>query len=322
MRVVRSQDAAGPLRALDGQAQHAGARGGNYPCSSVAQRSDGRFVVDDGPRLAARVLSVKSRLLDRQRGAETRQHDEVVDVLVRERARGSRELVQADGEGGRVGKVEKLGRGIGFKAPLNAAAPQRDGQTGRDRGEVDRDAGDFVALAVIPQPEAQGVALGDVRRGRRPLARVAHQLRRGRRRAGQFDDRAERQAGHSLREAVPVRERDFHLDQLADIGFDRLVTGRVGAHVSLGVAGDPDPLVGPGEGDVSIICVNGEPVPVADALSVGEQDAGAFRGSQDYRPAGGGLVRRSLGVHGPGDEQQGGEGRQPDEQQWEWRKTP
>ena len=175
LRVVRSHDAPGPLRALDGQAQHAGARAGSSPWSSVAQRPDGRFVVDDGPRLAARILVVRGRLLDRQRGAETRQHDEVVDVLVRERARGSRELVQADGEGGWVGKVEKLARDIGLKALLNAAAPQGDGQTGRDRGQLDRDAGDFVALAVIPQPEAHGVALGDVGIGRRRLARVADQ---------------------------------------------------------------------------------------------------------------------------------------------------
>ena len=77
------------------------------------------------------------------------------------------------------------------------------------------------------------------------------------------------------------------------------------------------------EGDEATACTcNREPVPVGDALSVGEQDAGAFRGSQDYRPSGGVLVHRSLGVHDPGDEQQGGEDRQPDEQQWERRKTP
>ena len=260
--------------------------------SSVAQRPEGCVVVDDGPRLAARVLVVRRRLIDRQRGAETRQHDEVVDVLVRERARRGRELVQADGEGGRFGEVEELVRGIGLEAPFNAAAPQGDGQTGRGRGEVDGDAGDLVALAVIPQPEAQGVPLGDARRGRR-LARVADQRRCGQRvRCG---NRAERQAGPSLREVVRVRERDSHLDQLADIGFDSLVTGRVGAHVRLGVAVDPDPLVGPGVGGVRRDYGNREPVSVSDALRVGEQDAGALRGSQDPGPPGGVLVR--LGVH-------------------------
>ena len=155
------------------------------------------------------------------------------------------------------------------------------------------------------------------------LAGVADQRRCGPRRAGRFGDRAEREAGHGLREVVPVHERDFHLDQLADIGFDRLVTGGVGAHVRLGVAVDPDPLVGPVEGVVTIFTYdNREPVPVGDVLSVGEQDAGAFCGSQDYRPAGGVLVRRSLGVHDPGDEDQGGEDRHSDEQQWERRKTP
>ena len=95
----------------------------------------------------------------------------------------------------------------------------------------------------------------------------------------------------SLREVVPVRERDSHLDQLADIGFDRLVTGGVGAHVRLGHAVDPDPLVGPVEESTKVLLrVNREPVPVGDGLSVGEQDAGALRGSQDYRPPGGGLV--------------------------------
>ena len=74
-----------------------------------------------------------------------------------------------------------------------------------------------------------------------------------------------------------------------------LVTGGVGAHVPLGVAVDPDPLVGPVEGGVTRDDGNREPVPVVDVLSVGEQDAGALRGSQDYRAAGGGLVR--LGVH-------------------------
>ena len=297
LRVGRSQDAAGPPRALDGHAQHAGAIVGDSPESSFTQRPDGRVVVDDGPRLAARVLVVRGRLIDRQRGAETRQHDEVVDVRVRERARRSRELVQAGGEGGRVGKVEELVRVIGLQAPLNAAAPQGDGQTGRGRGQVDGDAGDFVALAVIPQPEAHGVPLGDARRGRRRLARVADQRRWGQRR-GRCGDRAERQAGHGLRVGVPVRERDLHLDQLADIGFDRLVRGGVGAHVRLGHAVDPDPLVGPGEGGVTRDDGNRESVPVGDGLSVGEQDAGALRGSQDPGQAGGVLVRRrSLGVH-------------------------
>ena len=135
--------------------------------------------------------------------------------------------------------------------------------------------------------------------------------------------RAEQQAGPSLREAGSVPERDFHLDQVADIGFDRLVTGRVGAYVGHGVAVDPDPLVVPVEGDETTANLgNREPVPVGDALSVGEQDAGAFRGSQDYRPSGGVRVRRNLGVNDPGDEQQGGEDRQPDEQQRERRKTP
>ena len=44
--------------------------------------------------------------------------------------------------------------------------------------------------------------------------------------------------------------------------------------------------------DVSFaVVVNREPVSVGDVLSVGEQDAGAFRGSQDHRPAGGASVR-------------------------------
>ena len=66
-----------------------------------------------------------------------------------------------------------------------------------------------------------------------------------------------------------------------------------------------------------------EPVPVGDGLSAGEQDAGAFRGSQDYRPSGGVLVHRSLGVHDPGDlHQYGAEDSKSDEQQGERRKTP
>ena len=139
LRVGRSQDAAGPPRSLDGQAQHVG-----VPARGVGER---------GSRLAARILSVGRRLLDRQRGAEIRQHDGVMDALVREHARRSRELVRTGDERGRVLEVEQLGeRGRAFTGMV--ADPQRDGQIGRDRRQFDRDAGDFVALAVIAQRES------------------------------------------------------------------------------------------------------------------------------------------------------------------------
>ena len=72
----------------------------------------------------------------------------MIDILVRERPCGSRELVQADGEGGRVLKVEQLVcRDPAVSELRMAGYPQGDGQIGRDRRQLDRDAGDFVALA-------------------------------------------------------------------------------------------------------------------------------------------------------------------------------
>ena len=167
---VRNQDASVPPRARHGQAQHAAPRGGcRYyhifpgiyllrPVSSRTQRSYQSVVPELCARLGAPILSVGSRLPDRQRRAEIRQHDEVTDVLVRERARRGREPVQADLEGGRVLKVEHL-----VCRPRTGLAPdpEQDGQTGRDRGQFDRDAGDFVALAVIAQVELHGVLLGE-----------------------------------------------------------------------------------------------------------------------------------------------------------------
>ena len=228
LREVRDQDAAVPPRALHRHPQHVG-----VPARVVKERR---------PRLAARVLGVRRRLVDRQRGAEIRQHDEVFDGLVGERPRRRRELVQTGLEGGRVLEVEQLDEAAPLAATGMLAHPQRDGQVGRGRGQVDRDAGDLVALAVIAQREPHGVLPGDVRdRGLGRLAGVAHQRRRGQR--GRFDDRAEGQAGHSLRVAGVVVEPDLHLDQLAGIGVDETVPGRVGADVGLGVAVHPDPLV-------------------------------------------------------------------------------
>ena len=110
-----------------------------------------------------------------------------------------------------------------------------------------------------------------------------------------------RTAGWSLvsEKLYPSVNETFTLILLADVGFDGLVTGRVGAYVGLGVAVDPDPLVGSRCRWRKLLTETGnrKPVPVGDGLSVGEQDAGAFRGSQDYRPPGGVLVRQSLGVH-------------------------
>ena len=201
-REVRNQDAAVPPRALHGQPQHVG-----VPARAVRERR---------PRLAARVLIVRRRLVDRQRCAEIRQHDEVFDAMVGERPRRRRELVQAGLEGGRVLEIEQLDGRATLAAAGVFAHPQRYGQVGWCCGQVDRDAGDLVALAVIAQGELHRVVLGDdcCGCGRRRLAGVADQRRRGRQR-GRFGDRAEQLTGHPLRVAGVVRERDLHLDQRA-----------------------------------------------------------------------------------------------------------
>ena len=91
----------------------------------------------------------------------------------------------------------------------------------------------------------------------------------------------------------PSLNETVHLDQLADIGFDGLVTGRVGAHVGLGVAVDPDPLVGPGEGAGKLppdeigspfpsampsVSANRMPAPSAEARTTGRPVAFWFTG--------------------------------------------
>ena len=143
------------------------------------------------------------------------------------------------------------------------------------------------------------------RRGRRRLARVADQRLRRTRRSTRVD-RAEGQAGQRLREAPQVHERDSHLDQLADVVVDELVPLRVGTHLGLGLAVDPEPAVGEGvAGNAGIRLPDvGEPVLVGNPRRVGGQDgAAALRRNQDHRQAGGVPGRGGHGVrvhHDPG----------------------
>ena len=202
--VGRTEDAAGPPRALDDQAQHAVAPRGTSPVSSPIQCSEMRLVPELGARLAALVLRVRRRLLDRQRGAELRQHDVIADTVVGEHARRRGEPVPADPERWRVLEVEQLDSRARTSSGV-IADPERDGQTGWDRGQLDRDTREFVALAVVAQHELMRVLLVDHRRGRPRLTRIADQRRWGRQ-CGRFEDRTERQTRHGLRIVVPVRE--------------------------------------------------------------------------------------------------------------------